>query len=211
MQQRAATPEEFVWEPGEAELVRRAKERSPEAWTEIYRAYYRPIYRYIRARVFDESAAEDLASAVFPAALKGIDCYRFQGKPLLPWLYRIARNTAGSYQRRLLAPRMSKRSLDLPRRVVWYLMRGSFRDSAASEGFDPKAAAASEGDPAAMVERMDLRNALQKVTPSQREIVILRFFVSLNTEEIAQVLGKKSAAVYSLQARALGALRQHLE
>ena len=39
---------------------------------------------------------------------------------------------------------------------------------------------------------------------------MLRFFVGLSTEEIAQVLGKSTAAVYSLHARAMGLLRQEL-
>ncbi|MGH2668901.1 MAG: RNA polymerase sigma factor, partial [bacterium] len=46
----------------EADLVARAKERSADAWDEIYNRHYPPIYRYIQARVFDGTTAEDLAS-----------------------------------------------------------------------------------------------------------------------------------------------------
>ncbi len=60
----------------EAHLVARAKERVPQAWDEIYARHYPPIYRYISARVFDDSAAEDLASEVFLAAVKGIGSYQ---------------------------------------------------------------------------------------------------------------------------------------
>ena len=45
----------------EAELVAGAKERSPQAWDEIYARHYLQIYRYIHARVFDPHVAEDLA------------------------------------------------------------------------------------------------------------------------------------------------------
>ena len=39
-------------EPYEAGLVGRAKERSPQAWTEIYETHYLAIFRYVKARVF---------------------------------------------------------------------------------------------------------------------------------------------------------------
>src|SRR3989304_4049690 len=56
-------------DPHEAELIARAKAWLPEAWTEIYSTHYRPVYRYVRVRVFDEATAEDLTASVFLAAL----------------------------------------------------------------------------------------------------------------------------------------------
>ncbi len=67
----------------EATLVDRAKARSPQAWTEIYSTHYPAIFRYAKARVFNDATAEDLASAVFVAALKGIDSYQYRGRPVL--------------------------------------------------------------------------------------------------------------------------------
>src|SRR3972149_10276331 len=132
MRDEVATQEVAESEPYEAELIRRAKARSPEAWTEIYTTHYAAIFRYAKARVFDETTAEDLASAVFLSALKGIDSYHYRGRPLLAWLYRIARNVVVSHQRHLLQPRGEglKHGLDLPRRVIWHLMRRSRRGEA---------------------------------------------------------------------------------
>jgi DNA-directed RNA polymerase specialized sigma24 family protein len=50
-------------------LVDRAKGRSAEAWTAIYEAHYRPIYRYVRARLFDDEVAADVTSSVFVEAI----------------------------------------------------------------------------------------------------------------------------------------------
>ena len=105
MSEEVASAEAESAEPYEAELVGRAKARSPEAWTEIYNTHYRAIFRYVKARVFDETTAEDLTSAVFVGALKGIESFRYRGRPLLAWLYRIARNVVASHQRQLLEPR----------------------------------------------------------------------------------------------------------
>lgn len=213
MRDEVATQEVAESEPYEAELIRRAKARSPEAWTEIYTSHYAAIFRYAKARVFDETTAADIASAVFVGALKGIDSYHYRGRPLLAWLYGIARNVVASYQREVLAPRGEelKEGLDLPRRVIWHLMRRSRRDDVQAAGQDLIETVSDEGDPAMMVDRLDLHNALAKLPANQREVVILRFLVGLSAQEVAEVIGKKPAAVYSLQARAILALREQLK
>ncbi len=212
MREEAASRGAVEAEPYEAELVGRAKARSPAAWTEIYRAHYAAIFRYAKARVFDEATAEDMSSAVFLAALKGIDSYRYHGRPLLAWLYRIARNVVASHQRKVLGGRAERlrEGLDLPRRVIWHLMRAQ-RSVARAADHDFARTASSEADPGMMVDRLDLREALTKLPASQREIVILRFLVGLSGQEVAAVTGKRPAAVYSLQARAILALREQLK
>jgi RNA polymerase sigma-70 factor (ECF subfamily) len=61
-----------------------------------------------------------------------------------------------------------------------------------------------------MVERIDLRTALAKLPGNQREVVILRFLVGLSAQEVAELMGRKPAAIYSLQARAILALREQI-
>lgn len=184
----------------EAELVARAKESSADAWDEIYTRHYPQIYRYIQARVFDGTTAEDLASTVFMGAVKGIGSYKYQGQPLLAWLYRIARNVVGSHQRSMFRQRNLNLNavLGLPGRVF-----------GAREG-EAEAVAAAAADPGAGVEGMDLREALARLPQTQREVLVFKFFVGMDAKEIASVLGKEPAAVYSLQARALDTLRRQL-
>ena len=191
----------------EAGLVERAKAGSPDAWTEIYEAHYHAIYRYIKARVFDETTAEDLASSVFVAALKSIRSYRYRGRPLLAWLYRIARNVVADYQRETLARQEGQ---GLAGRLI-----GRFRgERRAEEPPLPEtnvAAPEAESDPAAMIEGLDVRDAIVRLPANQREVVILRFFVGLSAQEVATMTGSSPAAVYSLQARAIVSLRERLK
>ncbi len=212
MREEVAAADVAASKPYEAELVGRAKARSPEAWTEIYETHYRAIFRYVKARVFEEATAEDLSSAVFVGALKGIDSYSHRGRPLLAWLYRIARNVVASHQRQMLGSRAErlKQGLDLPRRVIWQLMRRSQPGEAQGGASDLTSVATSEGDPSMIVDRLDLRDALAKLPANQREVVILRFLVGLSAQEVAEVVGKGPASVYSLQARAILALREQL-
>lgn len=187
-----------VTDPQEAELVARAKERSEEAWDEIYARHYPQIFRYVHARVFDASVAEDLTASVFLAAVKGMGSYRYQGQPLLAWLYRIAHNTVSSHHRTTLRHRVVALStvMELP---------GKMFDQVSGRRGETV-----EADPAARAERMDLREALAKLPQVQREVLLLKFYVGMDAKEIATIVGREPAAVYSLQARGLQALRRHL-
>jgi RNA polymerase sigma-70 factor (ECF subfamily) len=200
MQQKAAVSQMLmVADPYEADLVRRAKERSTEAWDEIYTRHYPVIYRYILARVFDPTTAEDLASATFVGAVRGMRSYKYQGQPLLAWLYRIARNVVSSHQRTIFRQRTLTLSavLDLPGRVLGQTRR-------------PEPAQSPASDPGTTVERLDLRNALAGLPDSQREVLVLKYYAGMDANEIAGVVGKEPAAVYSLQARGLQSLRRRL-
>ena len=201
MLEHVARGKDQVYDRREAELVERAKARAADAWAQIYTREYPSIYRYINARVFEKETTEDLTQAVFLGAVKGIDSYTYRGQPILAWLYRIARNVVSDYQRKALGR-------DAPRRMIQSLFgRSASEDDGGELRIDPP----DETDSMVLVERMDLRNALKKLTSMQREIVILRFFVGLKTPEIATVLHKEPAAVYSLEARALAALKKLLK
>lgn len=196
-------------DPYEAVLVAQARERSPEAWTAIYNAYYRPLYRYVRSRVFDEAAAADIASSVFVEAISSIDSYRYRGRPLLAWLYAIARNLVGTHRRKVMRGRNGDASLlAFPRRIAGRIFgRG---DGTVAEEPEP-AATGADSNADAIVDRIDLKQALRSLPRSQREVLALRFFVGLSTPEIAAVMGRQPVAIYSLQARALTALRKQME
>ncbi len=56
-----------------------------------------------------------------------------------------------------------------------------------------------------------LVDALDALTPDQREVVVLRFVADLSIEAVARVVGKRSGAVKMLQARGLEALAAALD
>ena len=171
----------------EASLVARAKERSPTAWAEIYDAHYEQLYRYCYARTGDQAAAADLASRVFLEALEGIDRYVYRGRPLLAWLYRIARNLVSDHRR---AVQRESAALQLA--------------ASALEPHDP-------GPASSAADRHDLQVALQRLTDDQQQVIGLRFFAVLSTAEIADAMERSERAVYSLEVRALAALRRIME
>lgn len=174
---------------GEAELVSRARQHLPDAWTTIYRIHQPAIYRYVFARTGEHELAEDLTATVFVQAIRRIETYRHAGRPFLAWLYAIARNAVNYHHRTRL-----RKGSDLP---------------LPAEG-SRQPAAGGWAEAAALTQGLDVRRAVAMLTGDQREVIVLRYVVGLSTPEVATLLGKHEAAVYSLQARAIRALRKHL-
>ena len=171
-------------EHAEAELVRMARERSAEAWSSIYEANYGKLYRYCYARCSNEWIAAELASSVFLEALEGIDSFEYRGRPLLAWLYRIAHNLVSDHLR---------------------------KQGRESEAFREQLILATTHDPgpaSEVADRESLQAALEHLTEDQRQLIALRYFADATTPEIAATMGKSETAVYSLEVRALGALRR---
>src|SRR5438105_5849190 len=69
------------------------------AWAKLFDRHHTQIWRYAYARTGDRDAADDVASQTFSEALTAISRYRYNGKPIVAWLYRIARNIAGKRAR----------------------------------------------------------------------------------------------------------------
>ncbi len=173
----------------EAELVRRAQLFEEAAWQMIYDRYYPRLFGYLYYRVRDPDLAEDLTAQVFERAVKHIRRYRHKGS-LGAWLNRIAHNLAHDAYRRQKARPPSPLEL----KEEWI---------------------SADSDPAATAIRNEsqqyLARALDRLTPEQREVILLRFIARLSAPEIGRRLGKSPGAIKSLQHRALAALRRELE
>ncbi len=166
----------------EADQVRRAKERDAEVWALWHDQYYSLLYRYAAARLLTREDAEDVAAQVFLEAIKAIDRFQYRGRPVLAWLYGIARHLVS--QRRRQAARISADS-------------------------DPEASVLGpEADES--LRQLALKDALERLKREQREVLVLRFLLDLPTRQVAAAIGKSEAATYSLQVRALAALRRAL-
>jgi RNA polymerase sigma-70 factor (ECF subfamily) len=167
----------------DAARVERAQAGDKTVWDEWFQDYYRPLFRYSYLRLRSRSEAEDAVSQVFVEAYRGIGRYKHAGKPLLAWLYRIAHN------------------------VIYDRLKAESRRAEAVESGD---LALGDG-PEAKIVSMDLLNAIDALTPEQREVIILRYFMAMSSVEVGALLGKKQPAVFSLQSRALASLRTKLD
>ena len=81
--------------------AREDKARLDAAFTELYRAHLRDVYSYSYYRVGNHHDAEDLTEQTFLQAYRHFERAQreSQGRPLRPWLIRIAHNLAANYYR----------------------------------------------------------------------------------------------------------------
>jgi len=171
----------------EAKLIQRAKDDDPEAFAQLYERNQPAIYRYIFYRVEDVATAEDLTSEVFVRMVEKIDHFTYRGRPLLSWLYTIARN--------LIADHYRSREIPLDKHTAANLV-GMTNLSEIVEN---------------KLKQERLARLFHYLTDAQRQVILLKFIEGFDNKKTAQILGKSVGAVKSLQYRALAALRRILE
>lgn len=80
------------------EAIVKIKKGEIDAFSYIVKQYADNIYRYIRAKLFDKADVDDVVQNVFVNFYKAI--HRFdESKPVLPYLYQIAKNELKMYYR----------------------------------------------------------------------------------------------------------------
>jgi RNA polymerase sigma-70 factor (ECF subfamily) len=172
----------------EEDLVRRAKAGDRQAFAEIYERHHGAVYRYILYRVGDVTAAEDLAADVFVRVVERIEGFRYRGRPILAWLYTIARN-----------------------QVIDHVRRAGRRPTLPLEERDAQQVRGARRDQSGALTRQLLATCLRDLTEAQRRVILLKFVEGYSNAEVASIMGKPVGAIKSLQHRALAALRRCIE
>lgn len=167
----------------DAELVRSAAAGDAAAFGVLYDRYFAPVYRYAFLRVRDRMEAEDVTSETFIRALRSLHRYEPRA-PFAAWLIRIARN------------------------LVIDRARGGMRREANERAAATPGSVDPEREAIARIEGDELRRALSTLSDLQRDVLILRFFMDMTTEEVCTVVGKGPSTVRGIQHRAIGALRR---
>jgi RNA polymerase sigma-70 factor (ECF subfamily) len=167
------------------ELVYRAvagaKEGDMSALHFLYVRFADDVCAYVRSIVRDPHTAEDITQIVFTKLMKAILKYERRDVPFAAWIIRVARNVALDHIR-------ASRQIPL----------AEVRTS-------------DEGIEQVGFERaLSLREALDRLPPDQREVLVLRHVAGLSPGEIATRLGKTEASVHGLHHRGRGALRAAL-
>ncbi len=155
----------------------------------LYERYRSSVFSYIFFRVSDQESAEDLTAEVFVRMLMKLDTYVHKARPILAWLYTIARNLV----------------------IDHYRDNGKLRTMPLDEAL----AADDNGQPAKIAQqRLDhecLARAIEQLTEEQRQVIMLKFIDGRENDEVAEIMGKNERAIRSLQHRALVALQKQLE
>src|SRR3954469_16431567 len=168
-----------------------AKARLDAEFSDLYRAHLRDVYSYAYYRVGNHHDAEDLTEQTFLQAYRHFERAQREsnGRPLRPWLIRIAHNLAANHYR---AP---------SRRPVTQL------DDAAIISAPQGTEEMVEG----REEVMEVLRGVSELPDDRREALIMRFALDMDNREIARALGRSEGATKVLIHRAIKQLEQGLE
>jgi RNA polymerase sigma-70 factor, ECF subfamily len=167
------------------------KARLDGDFSELYRTHLRDVYSYSYYRTGNHHDAEDLTEQTFLQAYRHFDRAQREshGRPLRPWLIRIAHNLAANYYR------------DRSRRPQTQL--------------EDAAVISAPHDTEDIVEgREELHAVLEGVMGlpgDRREALIMRFALDMDNKEIARALGRSEGATKVLLHRAIKQLEERLQ
>ena len=154
---------------------------------EIYRRYFRDVYRFARGLAQDEALAEEITQETFYKSLKAAEKYD-GSKDIRAWLFTIARNAYYSYCR------VHKRSVsqdELPQELP-----DSIRIEERME--DEESAFA-------------IHQFLHSMAEPYKEVFSLRVFGELPYEKIGQLFGKSANWARVTFYRAKLQIMEHME
>ncbi len=157
------------------------------ALSTIFETYYLPLYRYIYQHLRHRATAEDLTAEVFSRMLEQLAKGRGPDQHLRAWLYRVAHNL-----------------------VIDHTRRQVHRDH---EPLDEELVSTEEDvetEVHGAIQRERAAAALQRLTPMQRAVIILKYLEGYANKEIASMLDLSVGAVKALQHRGLTSMRRHL-
>ena len=175
----------------EEELLCGAKEFDKRALSLIYDRYNQGLYVYAMRLLGNAYLAEECVSETFIRYLGAIKRGKGPKKYLQAYLYRIAHNWISDYY------------------------RGKSRSAINLEDQDENNAKDQSPLPNVFAEQQaqqtKIREVLWRLTPDQRQVILLKYYENWNNIEVARAIGKPVGAVKALQHRGLTRLRSFLK
>ncbi len=152
-------------------------------FSELYRQHLRDVYSYSYYRVGNHHDAEDLTEQTFLQAYRHFEraLRESNGRPLRPWLIRIAHNLAANFYR------------DRSRKPV-----STLEDAGViSEPHTTESLVESRE------ELKEILEGVSRLPEDRREALIMRFALGMDNREIARALGRTDGATKVLLHRAI--------
>jgi RNA polymerase sigma-70 factor, ECF subfamily len=154
-----------------------------EAFSQLYRAHLRDVYSYSYYRVGNHHDAEDLTEQTFLQAYRHFEraLAESNGRPLRPWLIRIAHNLAANLYR----DRSRKPQTNIDDTTI---LSATHTTEDLVEGRD---------------ELARILEGVKQLPDDRREALIMRFALGMDNREIARAMGRTDGATKVLIHRAI--------
>jgi len=165
-----------------------SKAQLDREFSDLYRLHLRDVYSYAYYRIGNHHDAEDLTEQTFLQAYRHFERAQREsnGRPLRPWLIRIAHNLAANYYR------------DRSRRP--------------QTPIEDASVLSAPHDTEALVEGRErlerIIEGVRELPDDRREALIMRFALGMDNREIARALGRSDGATKVLLHRATRQLQE---
>ena len=159
------------------------KARLNREFSELYRSHLRDVYSYAYYRVGNHHDAEDLTEQTFLQAYRHFERAQDEsdGRPLRPWLIRIAHNLAANLYR----DRSRRPQTPIDDTTI---LSAVHTTEDLVEGRD---------------ELARIIEGIHELPDERREALIMRFALGMDNREIARAMGKTDGATKVLLHRAI--------
>ncbi len=164
------------------DVVRDARRGDEAAFTSLLQPLLEPAYRLAVGMLQDRSLAEDAVQEAAVKAWRKLDQLR-EGSEVRPWFLGIVANECRN-----------------TRRGRWWRVLKSDTERSSSQAPEELIA-----------QGLDLRNALKRLRPEQRLVVVLYFYLDLPLREIASITNTSFAAVRGRLYRGLRELKSDFQ
>ncbi|TRM12602.1 RNA polymerase sigma factor SigX [Lentibacillus cibarius] len=163
-------------------------------FTYFYENYHNDLYQFIFYMVKDKETCEDLVQEVYIKVMNSYDSFKGESSPKT-WLFSIARHITIDYFRK------QKRK----RKRISQLFDWSEKGELIHDQHPLPEEIAVQNEMIQTVYRY-----LNKCTPDQRSVLILRYIQSFSIQETAEVLNFSISKVKTTQHRGLKQLRKYI-
>ena len=171
----------------ELTLIKKAREGDSDAYGEIYKKYFQKIYRYCKINLKNEESAKDICQESFVKAWKKIKDFNTDGQwSIQAFLFTIARNLIIDHARK-------KKEYNLEEFEELSTKEDLYEDLDRKQDIQK------------------VRIALSKLEDTEKQIVILRYFEEMSSQEVAQILGVTDGAIRVRIFRVMQKLKEILE
>jgi RNA polymerase sigma factor (sigma-70 family) len=151
----------------------------------LYGRYHVKIYNFFLRLTFNREVSLDLMQNVFYRLIKYRKSWK-KNHAFIPWIFRICRNEFNDYMKK--EGRFINNSLDLE------------EINLSSAGLII--------DPAKSDQVVNLHNALARISPEHRKVLLLSKYMKLKNKEIAEIIESNENAVKGMIFRAMCKLRE---
>lgn len=186
--------ERVLWQMKLFNMVEQSKNKDSKAFQVLFELFYEDVYKTSYFITRDPSLAEDATQEAFCKAFQKLDTLR-ESKKFGPWVKSIAARSA----------------IDIMRQRQRFTVVEDITGFSLDDYINNIPQSLPENETVKRELRSNIKEAIYALNPIHRQVIVMKYYLSLNTREIADTLNLPIGTVKSRLYRALKQLEVSLQ